>query len=143
MNIERTIEISAPPERIWAIMSDVARWPEWTPSVTSVEMLDDGPFRIGMRARIKQPRLPTAVWTVTAVDPGRRFTWQNIAPGLTSVGDHRIEVRGTSSVSRVTLTLTWRGWMAPVIRLLFGRLSRRYVQMEAESLKRRSEAASR
>ncbi len=143
MNIERTIEISAPPERIWAVMSDIARWPEWTPSVTSVELLDDGQFRIGMRARVKQPRLPAAVWTVTAVDPGRRFTWESVAPGLTSIGDHRIEVRGTSSVTRVTLTLTWRGWMTPLIRLFFGRLSRRYVQMEAESLKRRSEAAPR
>lgn len=143
MNIERTIEISAPPERIWAVMSDVARWPEWTPSVTSVEMLDGGPFRVGTRARVKQPRLPAAVWTVTAVDPGRRFTWESVVPGLTSVGDHRIEVRGTSSMTRVTLTLTWRGWMTPMIWLLFGRLSRRYVQMEADSLKRRSEAAPR
>jgi uncharacterized membrane protein len=143
MNIERTIEISAPPERIWTIMSDVARWPEWTPSVTSVEVLDDGPFRVSMRARVKQPRFPAAVWTVTVIDPGRRFTWESVVPGLTSIGDHRIEVRGTSSVTRVTLTLTWRGWMTPLIRLVFGRLSRRYVQMEAESLKRRSEAASR
>ena len=143
MNIERTIEISAPPERIWAIMSDVVRWPEWTTSVTSVEVLDGGPFRVGTRARVKQPRLPAAVWTVTAVDPGRRFTWESVVPGLTSVGDHRIEVRGTSTMTRVTLTLTWRGWMTPIVWLLFGRLSRRYVQMEADSLKRRSEAARR
>jgi uncharacterized membrane protein len=139
MDIQATIEISAPPERIWAVMSDVERWPEWTPTVTSVEMLDGGPLRVGVRARIRQPRLPAAVWTVTALDPGRRFTWQSVVPGLTSVGDHRIDVRGTSTISRVTLTLTWHGWMTPIIRLFFGRRSRRYVQLEAESLKRRSE----
>jgi uncharacterized membrane protein len=143
MDIQATIEISAPPERIWAVMSDVERWPEWTPTVTSVEMLDGGPLRVGARARITQPRLPAAVWTVTALDPGRGFTWQSVVPGLTSVGDHRIDVRGTSTISRVTLTLTWHGWMTPIIRLLFGRLSRRYVHMEAESLKRRSEAELR
>ena len=136
MAIERTIDISASPDRIWDVMSDVARWPDWTPTVTSVELLDPGPLRVGMRARIRQPRLPVAVWTVTAVDPGRGFTWKSVNPGVTAVADHLIDVRGTSSTSKVTLRLVWTGWMAWLIRLALGRLSRQYVQTEAESLKR-------
>ena len=143
MIIESSIDIAAPPERIWAIMSDVARWPEWTPTVTSIEMLDGEPLRIGARARIRQPRLPAAVWTVTVVEPGRRFAWRSVAPGLTSVADHRIEPRGTSTMSRVVLTLEWTGWLTPFIRVVFGKLSRRYVRTEAESLKRRCEAVAR
>lgn len=143
MAIQRTIDISAPPERIWEIMSDIARWPEWTPTVTNVELLDTGPFRVGMRARLRQPRLPVAVWTVTAIEPGRAFTWESLNPGVTAVATHRIDVRGTSTVNQVTLKLEWTGWLAPLIRLLFGRLSARYVETEAESLKRHSETARR
>jgi hypothetical protein len=77
---------------------------------------------------------------VTALEPGRSFEWQSPAPGLLSVGGHRVDVVGEHA-SRVTLSLTWSGPLAPVMRLLFGKLSRRYVQMEAQGLKRRSEGA--
>lgn len=140
MDIQRVIDITAPREQVWATMADVERWPEWTDSVRSVERLDQTPFRVGSRARVRQPRLPTALWTVTALEPGRSFTWQSIIPGLTSVGVHTVDATGDRT-SRVTLSITWSGLLAPVIRLLFGNLSRRYVSMEAQGLKRRCEAA--
>jgi len=140
MDIERVIDIAAPREQVWTVMSDVERWPEWTRSVRSVERLDQGPFGVGSRARIRQPRFPVAVWTVTALEPGRSFEWRSSAPGLLSIGSHRVDTTG-ENVSRVTLSLTWSGVLAPVVRLLFGGLSRRYVGMEAQGLKRRCEAA--
>ena len=140
MDIERVIDIAAPQERVWAIMADVERWPEWTRSVKSVERLDRGPFGVGSRARVRQPRFPPAIWTVTALEPGRSFEWRSPAPGLLSVGGHRVAAVGEHA-SRVTLSLSWSGPLAPVMRLLFGTLSRRYVQMEAQGLKRRSEGS--
>ena len=140
MKIERVIDVAAPPEYVWAVMSDVERWPEWTRSVRSVERLDQGPLAVGSRARVRQPRLPPAIWTVTALEPGRFFEWRSPAPGLLSVGGHRVDAAGEHA-SRVTLSLTWSGPLAAVMRLLFGKLSRRYVEMEAQGLKRRCEAA--
>ena len=138
MDIARVIDIAAPQARVWAIMSDVERWPEWTRSVTKVERLDRGPLRVGSRARVRQPRFPPAIWTVTALEPGRFFEWRSPAPGLLSVGGHRVAAVGEQA-SRATLSITWSGPLAPAIRLLFGKLSQRYVQMEAQGLKRRSE----
>ena len=139
MDIERTIDIAAPPERVWTIMRDVERWPEWTASVTRVQLLDGAPLAPGSRARVRQPRLPTAVWTVTQVEPDRGFTWRSITPGLTSIGVHTIEPVHPDS-SRATLAIDWRGPLAPLIRLLYGKLSRRYVELEAAGLKRRAES---
>ena len=91
-------------------------------------------------ARVRQPRFPAAMWTVTALEPERFFEWRSPAPGLLSVGGHRVEAAGDGR-SRVTLSLAWSGPLAPVMRLLFGSLSRRYVEQEARGLKRRAEAA--
>ncbi len=140
MDIERTVDIAAPPQKVWTVVTDIKCWSEWTTSVTSVELLSGAPFYSGSQARIRQPRLPVMVWTVTAFEPGRYFEWQNIRPGLKSVAGHRVESRG-SDRARVTLSVGWTGPLAPLVRLLYGKLSRRYVETEAQGLKRRCEAS--
>jgi hypothetical protein len=63
-------------------MTDVERWPEWTASVTSVALLAKVPYDVGSQARLRQPRLPVAVWTVTACEPEHYFAWQTGVPGV-------------------------------------------------------------
>ena len=138
MQYEQSIDIDAPPERVWEILADVERWPEWTESMTTVERTDDGPFGVGSTATVKQPRLRPADFVVTTFEPGRSFEWESKAPGVTSIGDHRVESRAGGG-STATLVLKQKGLAAPLIALLFGGLIRRYVKMEAEGLKRRSE----
>src|SRR5437868_3997018 len=74
-------DIEAPPERVWTVMTDVERWPEWTQSVSKVELVRPGPLATGVEARIAQPRLGTRTWRVTAVEAGRGFTWETTGPG--------------------------------------------------------------
>ena len=51
-----------------------------------------------------------------------------------------MESRG-SDRARVTLSFGWSGSLAPLIRLLYGKLSRRYVEAEALGLKQRCEGS--
>jgi uncharacterized membrane protein len=127
--------ISASPEAVWDVISDVARWPEWTPTVTSVIPLDDGPLAVGSRVRIRQPRLASATWEVTELADGRRFTWESRAPGVRTIGRH--EVAAAAGGAEVTLSIEQTGPLAPVVSLLWGRLTQRYVDLEAESLAER------
>jgi len=127
--------IDAPPQRVWDVLFDVARWPQWTPTVDTVERLEDGPLVVGSRVRIRQPRLPRAVWEVTEVVEGRSFSWQAGGPGMRSVGRHQVVPDGTGST--VTLSIEQAGPMGAVAALVWRRLTQRYVELEAESLERR------
>ena len=138
MHVETAVEIDAPPERVWEIMSDVERWPEWTASVERAQRLDDGPLRLGSRARLKQPKFPPVVWEVTDLEPGRSFSWTARSAGVTSVGHHRI-APGAAGAVTVTLRLDQEGPLAPLLAFFTSKLTRRYVEAEAQGLKRRCE----
>lgn len=77
---KHVIDIQAPPERVRAVMVDIERRPEWTPTISSVQLVNRGSLAVGVRARTRQPKLPPAEWEVTDVTPGGGFTWVNRGP---------------------------------------------------------------
>ena len=129
----RHIDASSP--SVWEVLYDVARWPEWTPTVDSVEPLDDGPFGIGSRARVRQPKLPRADWEVTEVVDGRSFTWEARGPGMKTIARH--EVVPDAAGSTVTLSIEQTGPMGGLAAWVWRRLTQRYIELEAESLDHR------
>ncbi|HVK39551.1 MAG TPA: SRPBCC family protein [Candidatus Kapabacteria bacterium] len=136
-----TTEVDAPPEVVYAVMTDVERWPEWTPTVTRVERLDDAgaPLALGSRLRIVQPKVPPAEWTVTALEPGHGFRIVSSSPGATVEANHWAEPAASGRGSRVTLSVTFTGFLGRAIGWMMRGLNRRYIAQEAEGLKRRSE----
>ena len=139
MDFDISINIGARPDQVWAVMSDVERWHEWTPSITSVEKLDPGPLAVGLRARVRQPKLPPAVWTVTWVEGGGGFTWISRAPGVLVSARHMIQA--IAGGSRVRLSIAYAGFFGRLIGRLTKNLNRRYLGFEAEGLKRQCEVA--
>ena len=138
MKYEHIIDIAAPPTVVWATLSDVPAWPTWTASVTSAEWAGESGLAVGHAARIHQPKLRPATWTVTAVDVGRSFTWETKSLGFSISGSHTISPRDEGGVT-VALSTQVRGLLAPIIGALTARIGRRYVSMEAEGLKRHCE----
>ena len=134
MDFSVSIDIAAPPRRVWEVIRDVERWHEWTPSITSIKRLDTGPLRVGSRATVQQPKLPKNEFTVTKLEDDRGFDWETRSPGLSGSGHHWIEPIAVGS--RVTLGVSFRGFLAPTVRLFYGRLTQRYIEMEATGLKR-------
>ena len=135
--LQHSVTIAAPPERVWAVVADVERWPERIPTVHAVERLDAGPLRVGSRTRLEQPRLPTAVWTVTELTEGSSYTWESRSPGVTVTAAHVVEPHPDGS--RLTLTVTVSGPMSRIGWLMTRSLTKRYVETEAASLRRVAE----
>ena len=129
---ETSRHIEAPTRPVWEVLYDVARWPEWTPTIDSVERLDDGPFAVGSRAKVRQPKLPQAQWEVTEVVDGRNFTWEARGPGMKTIARHEVVPDGTGS--KVTLSIEQTGPMGAVAAFVWRSLTQRYIELEAESL---------
>jgi len=139
MFVQDDITIDAPIDAVWAVYSDVERWPTWTASVTSVELLDGPTLGPDSRARIKQPRFPSLVWSVKDLVPGRCWTWTTHSPGATTTATHVLE-HVDDGRTRVTQTIDQRGVIGAIVGRLTKRLTRRYLAMEGAGLKRRVEA---
>jgi uncharacterized protein YndB with AHSA1/START domain len=140
VDFQISVDIAAPPETVWSVMVDGERWHEWTPSVRSIRMLDGGPLAIGSRALIRQPRFPPAVWQVTALEPGRSFTWRSGAPGMRVYAQHSVEP--IPSGTRATLRLRYEGVLGGLVARLTRAITDRYLEYEAAGLKKRSESLS-
>ena len=119
MRIEHSIDIAAPVERVWELTLDVERWPEMTPTMTSVERLDHGPLAPGSEARIEQPGQRTRVWRVVRVENGADFAWSTRIGHLAVTGCH--ELTAIEEGTRNTVAIEMEGFGAG----LLGRLGRK------------------
>ena len=135
--VERvSITIDAPTDVVWSVFTDVERWPTWASSFTSVELID-GPMRLGAKARIRQPRLPTVVWEVTKWSPGHSWTWTATSPGARTEASHVLTRSGEGTVAEQSITSS--GPLGRVAAFVWRSLTRRDLAIEAAGLKQQSE----
>ena len=135
-----SIDIEAPSEVVWTVLTDVGRWPDWHPAVSEAKLLNSEVLGLRSEALLRQPRLRAARWTVDDLQPGSRFGWTSTTAGVTSRGSH--EVGSTATGSHVHLVFTQSGPLALLAHLFYGTLIRTYLRQEAEGLKRRAEQLS-
>ena len=140
MRFEKTIDIDAPQQRVWDVLSDLAAWPQRIETVEVVELMTPPPVSRGSRVRLKQPKLPEGTWDITVWDAPSYFEWAQKTGGVTSVAGHRVDALGDGR-ARLTLTLDMRGLLIPVIGLFYRDLTNRYMNLEAEGLKRAAESS--
>ena len=136
---QQEAQIRASVHRAWKVLADFERWPEWNPAVIRIEPLGRMPPGPGSRFLIHQPKLRPASWVITGWEPEHRFVWESASPGVAVVGGHLLETRGEGC--GLTLDLYFKGWLGGVAGFFGGRLVKRYMRLEAEGLKARSEGS--
>ncbi|OBG40648.1 SRPBCC family protein [Mycobacterium sp. E3198] len=139
---EDSIEIDAPPQLVWDVFSDVEGWPEWTASVTSLTGQDGSTLAVGRRFAIKQPGLQKLIWTVAELDPGTSWTWVCRSPGVLVTARHFVTAL-PGGRTLVRQELDQRGALGALVGRLTVKRTKRYLKLEAEGLKARSEQLSR
>jgi uncharacterized protein YndB with AHSA1/START domain len=141
MTVEHETHIEAPPEVVWRVTADVERWPDWTPTVTWVRRVSEGPFGVGSVARIRQPGQGEAEWVVTIFEPHRRFAWETRRKGLRMVGGHELSSagEGTRNLLRVEAEGALAVLLWPVLRIAM----RKALKDENEGLKTHCEEVAR
>jgi uncharacterized membrane protein len=69
MDFDISVDIAAPPDVVWAVVSDAERWHEWTESVRSIRLFDAGrsftwktgsPVMSGLEKRSEEGASPRA-----------------------------------------------------------------------------------
>jgi len=80
------------------------------------------------------------MWKVTNVEPGRRFTWNSVAPRVRVTACHAVESVGGS---RATLSVEVQGIFGGIVWRMTRDIIERYVAFEANGLKGRSEHSDR
>ncbi|MGI8869667.1 MAG: SRPBCC family protein [Mycobacteriales bacterium] len=138
MHYRKDVTIDAAPQRVWEVLHDVERWPDWSPTIETVQVIEGEAGTVGSKTRVTQPKLRPAVWTIDRSEPRQGFDWSTGGAGWRIVAGHDLqpaEGGGTSAVLTIDLT----GPLAGALSLMLGKRTREYVDLEAASLKKASE----
>jgi len=139
---EDSIEIDAAPQLVWEVFSDVEHWPDWTASVTSLVGLDGPALAVGRRFAIKQPGMQKLIWKVTEIEPGSSWTWVQRTPGSLVTARHYV-IGQPSGRTLVRQQLDQSGPLGALVGRLMIKKTKRFLALEAQGLKARSEQLSR
>src|ERR1700760_1984163 len=107
--ISSTIHIAASPEEVWAILTNLANYPEWHPAYQAVT----GDLRVGSTLTIKttSPTTGNAITLkvkVLTVEPSRELAWASKLLGVTTI-TRRFLLRAVDGGTELTQAGTYRG----------------------------------
>jgi hypothetical protein len=141
--LRREIEVDAPAERVWAVVTDFAAYPEWNPFIRRIS----GELREGatLEVRIEPPgaRGMTFKPTVRAVEANRELRWRGrlLVPGVFD-GEHSLRIEPLAGGrSRFVQAERCSGVLVPLLKGVLAKTEAGFEQMNT-ALKTRAEQGS-
>jgi hypothetical protein len=110
------IEIEAPPERVWAVLVDLAGYPEWNPFIVAAAGRVEAGARLRLRMSPPGGRSIALKPRATVVVEGEALEWLGriAIPGLFA-GRHRFELHRTATGTRLVQSETFTGLLVPLL----------------------------
>lgn len=108
--------IYAPPELVWSVLVDFARYPEWNPFVVEVSGAAGAGERLRVRLQPPGGRGVTMRPTVTVAEPPRAFQWLGHLgfPGVFD-GRHTFELEPIPGGTRFVQREEFTGVLVPLL----------------------------
>ncbi|MBA2447094.1 MAG: SRPBCC family protein [Chloroflexi bacterium] len=105
--LERDLFVEAPPERVFELLAQPERTPEWSPNVVAIRRVGDGPIGVGSTTHALIKALGTqqrAIGRCTVFDPPRRIVIESRTDlGARSRSDSQLVPEGSGTRLRATL----------------------------------------
>lgn len=110
-HVER--HIAAPPERVWALLTDARTYAAWNPAVVSIE----GDIRAGSSIRLVSTVNPKRTFTlaVSKVEAPRSMTWSDGMPLGLFTGERVFQLTPRDGGTDFAMTESYRGLLAGLI----------------------------
>jgi uncharacterized protein YndB with AHSA1/START domain len=117
-----SIDIAAPPERVYALVSDITRMGEWSPECVRCTWTKGATAPVvGARFKASNKGGRGPAWantpTVTVAEPGREFAFNRSGPGIGSY-TWRYVMEPTPSGTRLTESFDAEKVLGPVMTWL-------------------------
>ena len=131
------IDVAAPVDTVWRVLTDLERWPSWNPDVTSMSV--GGPLAEGTVFRWKAGP-GTIVSTIEHVDPPRVVAWSGRTLGVKATHVWHFEQKGETTHVRTEEAL--RGLVARVLRASLQKTLDKALEDGLRNLKAEAERAA-
>lgn len=142
--IGHDLEVDAPAERVWEVITDLDRYGEWNPFVPECRSSLRPGEPIDMKVKLLGPPQSQREY-ITDRDEGRGFAY-SMKPmplgALSSWRSHAIEPLDAGR-SRYRSHFQLDGWLAPVVRALLGRKLEAGFESMSHAVKKRAEEFAR
>ena len=140
-HLHTEVDIDATAERVWAVLSDFASYPQWNPFIRSVEGVPQQGARLRIVVQPSGSKVMRFSPVVLAAEAGRELRWLGrfVLPGVFD-GEHRfaIELLGEGKV-RFHQSERFSGILVGLLRASLDRDTRRGFEEMNQALKLRAE----
>lgn len=107
-DIRTSIEIAAPPEKVWAVLADLASYPKWHPAYRSVTGQLTAGSKLTISSTASTGRPTTVKVKLVKVEWGTELCWVSRLLGITTV-KRRFLLSPSAGGTLLVQTGTYRG----------------------------------
>lgn len=115
--IKTEIDISAPPSKVWKVLTDINNWQQWSPIINASngEASVGSELSITMMGKEEDKDGPKYNPIITKLDEPNYFRWRaHMLAGFIFTNFKTFELKETSTGTRLIHTESFKGLLAPI-----------------------------